>query len=114
MKLIKWAEQVQDRLTWKDIVEKAKTTRVVVQKKKKFTTCVLTAPQIVTRLKRSESARGNCTVSDNHWLWRDGCQRHATESSYVEVMLRCVALLFVAPQTRSCKRTLTSVNPDGV
>ena len=25
MKLIKWAEQVQDRLTWKDIVEKAKT-----------------------------------------------------------------------------------------
>jgi hypothetical protein len=25
MKLIKWAEQVQDRLRWKDIVEKAKT-----------------------------------------------------------------------------------------
>jgi hypothetical protein len=25
MKLIKWAEQVQDRLKWKDIVEKAKT-----------------------------------------------------------------------------------------
>jgi len=24
-KLIKWAEQVQDRLKWKDIVEKAKT-----------------------------------------------------------------------------------------
>jgi hypothetical protein len=29
MKLIKWAEQVQDRLKWKDFVEKAKTTRVV-------------------------------------------------------------------------------------
>ena len=25
MKLIKWAEQVQDRLKWKDIAEKAKT-----------------------------------------------------------------------------------------
>jgi hypothetical protein len=25
MKLIKWAEQVQDRLKWKDIFEKAKT-----------------------------------------------------------------------------------------
>jgi len=25
MKLIKWAEQVQDCLKWKDIVEKAKT-----------------------------------------------------------------------------------------
>jgi hypothetical protein len=25
MKLIKWAEQVQDHLKWKDIVEKAKT-----------------------------------------------------------------------------------------
>jgi hypothetical protein len=25
MKLIKWAEQVQDRLKWKDFVEKAKT-----------------------------------------------------------------------------------------
>jgi hypothetical protein len=25
MKLIKWAEQVQDRLIWKDTVEKAKT-----------------------------------------------------------------------------------------
>jgi len=25
MKLMKWAEQVQDRLRWKDIVEKAKT-----------------------------------------------------------------------------------------
>jgi hypothetical protein len=25
MKLIKWAEQVQDRLKWKDIVEKANT-----------------------------------------------------------------------------------------
>jgi hypothetical protein len=25
MKLIKWAEQVQDRLKWKDTVEKAKT-----------------------------------------------------------------------------------------
>jgi hypothetical protein len=25
MKLMKWAEQVQDRLKWKDIVEKAKT-----------------------------------------------------------------------------------------
>ena len=24
-KLIKWAEQVQDRLKWKDVVEKAKT-----------------------------------------------------------------------------------------
>jgi hypothetical protein len=24
MKLMKWAEQVQDRLKWKDIVEKAK------------------------------------------------------------------------------------------
>jgi hypothetical protein len=29
MKLIKWAEQVQDRLKWKNIVEKTKTTRVV-------------------------------------------------------------------------------------
>jgi hypothetical protein len=34
-KLIKWAEQVQDRLRWKVIVAKAKTTRVVAQKKKK-------------------------------------------------------------------------------
>ena len=25
MKVIKWTEQVQDRLNWKDIVEKAKT-----------------------------------------------------------------------------------------
>jgi hypothetical protein len=25
MKLMKWAEQVQDRLKWKEIVEKAKT-----------------------------------------------------------------------------------------
>ena len=25
MKLMKWAEQVQDRLKWKDIVERAKT-----------------------------------------------------------------------------------------
>jgi hypothetical protein len=25
MKLMKWAEQVQDHLKWKDIVEKAKT-----------------------------------------------------------------------------------------
>jgi hypothetical protein len=25
MKLMKWAKQVQDRLKWKDIVEKAKT-----------------------------------------------------------------------------------------
>jgi len=25
MKLVKWAEQVQDRSKWKDIVEKAKT-----------------------------------------------------------------------------------------
>jgi len=25
MKLMKWAEQVQDRLKWNDIVEKAKT-----------------------------------------------------------------------------------------
>jgi len=25
MKLMKWAEQVKDRLKWKDIVEKAKT-----------------------------------------------------------------------------------------
>ena len=25
MKVVKWAEQVQDRLKWKDIVEKAKT-----------------------------------------------------------------------------------------
>ena len=25
MKLMKWAEQVQDRLKWKDIVEKTKT-----------------------------------------------------------------------------------------
>jgi len=29
MKLMKWAEQVQDCLKWKDIVEKAKTVRVV-------------------------------------------------------------------------------------
>ena len=29
MKLIKWAGQVQDRLKWKDIDEKAKTTEVV-------------------------------------------------------------------------------------
>jgi hypothetical protein len=36
MKLIKWTEQVQDRLKWKVIVEKAKTLiRVVAQKKKK-------------------------------------------------------------------------------
>ena len=32
---MKWAEQVQDRLKWKDIVEKAKTIRVVAPKKKK-------------------------------------------------------------------------------
>jgi len=29
MKRMKWAEQVQDRLKWKDIVERAKTIRVV-------------------------------------------------------------------------------------
>jgi hypothetical protein len=29
MKLMKWAEQGQDRLKWKDIVEKAKIIRVV-------------------------------------------------------------------------------------
>jgi len=29
MKRMKWAEQVQDRLKWKDIFEKAKTIRVV-------------------------------------------------------------------------------------
>jgi len=29
MKLMKWAEQVQDRLKWKDTVEKAKTIRSV-------------------------------------------------------------------------------------
>jgi len=29
MKLKKWAEQVQDHLKWKDIVEKAKTLSVV-------------------------------------------------------------------------------------
>jgi hypothetical protein len=32
MKLIKWTEQVQNRLKWKDIVEKAKTVRVVAMK----------------------------------------------------------------------------------
>jgi len=35
MKLMKWAEQVQDRLKWKDIVEKAKTIRFVAPLKKK-------------------------------------------------------------------------------
>jgi hypothetical protein len=30
MKLLKWAVQVQNRLKWKDIVEKTKTIRVVV------------------------------------------------------------------------------------
>ena len=30
MKLTKWVEQVQDRRTWKDIVEKAKTLIRVV------------------------------------------------------------------------------------
>jgi len=35
MRLTKWAEQVQDRLKWKDIVEKAKTIRVVAPQKKK-------------------------------------------------------------------------------
>jgi hypothetical protein len=34
MKLIKWTEQVQDHLKWKAIFEKAKTTGIVVQKKK--------------------------------------------------------------------------------
>jgi hypothetical protein len=34
MKLIKWTEQVQDCLKWKDIVKKAKTTRVVAPQKK--------------------------------------------------------------------------------
>ena len=29
IKLLKWAEQVQDRFKWKDIVEKATTSRVV-------------------------------------------------------------------------------------
>ena len=29
MKFMKWGEQVQDRLKWKDVVEKAKTIRVV-------------------------------------------------------------------------------------
>ena len=29
MKIIKWAEQVQDRLKWEDIVEKAKTVQEV-------------------------------------------------------------------------------------
>jgi hypothetical protein len=35
MKRLKCTEQVQNRLIWKDIVEKAKTIRVVAQKKKK-------------------------------------------------------------------------------
>jgi len=34
MKLMKWEEQVQDRLKEKDIVEKAKTIRVVAPQKK--------------------------------------------------------------------------------
>ena len=38
MKLTKWTEQGQDRLKWKDIVEKSKTNGDVVQKKKKKTT----------------------------------------------------------------------------
>jgi hypothetical protein len=29
MKLIKWVKQVQDRRTWKDVVQKAKTIRAV-------------------------------------------------------------------------------------
>ena len=35
MKLIKWTGHVQDRLKWKGIFEKAKTTRVVAPQKKK-------------------------------------------------------------------------------
>ena len=29
MKILKWAEQVQDRLKWKDVVENAKTLQEV-------------------------------------------------------------------------------------
>jgi len=36
MKLVKWAEQVQGRLKWKDVVGKAKTIRVVAPYKKKI------------------------------------------------------------------------------
>jgi hypothetical protein len=35
MQIVKWTEHVQDRPQWKVIVEKAKTLRVVVHKKKK-------------------------------------------------------------------------------
>ena len=35
MKLVKWTEQVQDRLTCKDIVEKAKTIRVAEEEEGK-------------------------------------------------------------------------------
>ena len=35
MKLMKWAEQVQDRLKWKDIIEKAKTLSELWRHKKK-------------------------------------------------------------------------------
>ena len=34
-KITKWSELAQDRLEWKKIVEKAKTTRVVALNKKK-------------------------------------------------------------------------------
>jgi hypothetical protein len=35
MKLIKWTEQVQDRLKWKAIVEKTKTLSELSRKKRK-------------------------------------------------------------------------------
>ena len=36
MKLVKWAEQVQDRLKWKDIVEKAKTLSCSATEEEEF------------------------------------------------------------------------------
>jgi len=48
---MKWAEQVQDRLKWKDIVEKAKTIRVVApQQKKILKGHILSVRAVVTQI----------------------------------------------------------------
>jgi len=39
MKLIKWAEQVQDCLKWKDIVEKAKALPQLQCRRRRFILC---------------------------------------------------------------------------
>jgi hypothetical protein len=64
MKLIKWTEQVQHRLKWKDIVEKAKTTRVVAPSKKKKCAINDTCPRIACSIRRKNYNLVEVVISD--------------------------------------------------